>query len=333
MKKCLLLFFSLFFTGALLFAQSDSARSANRRTAIRYLQLAKQYASQKQWKEADTNARLGLAYDEGIADLWYIRAVSQSNEGEKKSVVIPLVVTSLTRGEWVDYNRDSARILYADLLSTTLHFAEAVKVLDDAPFLYSADAEYIRARCYYNMGGEYIQRAREKIDAARRIYPTDARFADLFFSLEYHLNQTMLQDAASGLDTEGLPPLVRKIADAFILGMPSFANPSAELELYAAIFAEGEKQIRLLKSFKARRLNAPLYAEYALRLGLLDQDAALDAIFVYTNDTVNLSILQAFVPLITDEKPHQDLYEYLNAYNGRLISDADGDGIANLIVD
>ncbi len=333
MKKGVVLFFLLFFAGGVFFAQSDSARSANRRTAIRYLQLAKQYASQKQWKEADANARLGLAYDEGIADLWYIRAVSQSNTGEKKSVILPLVVTSLTKGEWVDYNRDSARILYADLLSTTLHFREAVAVLDDAPFLYSADAEYIRSRCYYNMGGEYVMRAREKIDAARRIYPTDQRFAELFFSLEYRLHKGLLQNAASGLDTEDLPLTVRKIADAFILGMASYANPGAELELYAAIFAEGEKQTRLFKSFKARNLSSPLYAEYAVRTGLLEQNAALDVFFSYADDTISLSVMQDFVPLITEEKAQQDLYEYLNAYGGRIIADADGDGLANVITD
>lgn len=333
MKKRVMLFSILFFAVATVFAQSDSARSANRRTSIRYLQLAKQYASQKQWKEADTNARLGLAYDEGIADLWYIRAVSQFNNGEKKSVVLPLVVTSLTKGEWVDYNRDSARILYADLLSNTLRFSEAISVLDSAPFLYSADAEYIRAKCYYNLGGEYIQRAREKIDAARRIYPGDMRFADLFFSTEYRLNQRLLQDAVSAQGGEDLPPLVRKIADSFILSLPSYRNPDAELELYAAIFAEGEKQSRLFKSFKARNLKTPLFAEYGIRSGILSQDAALDVFIFYADDTVSLFVLQNFVPLVTEENVRKDLYEYLNAYKGRIIADSDGDGISNIIVD
>ena len=266
MKKWFCLLGILFFS-AVLFAQADSARSANRRTAIRYLQLAKQYASQKQWKEADSNARLGLAYDDTIADLWYIRGVAQFNAGEKKANVLPLIVTALTDAEWTDYNRDSARILYADMLSDMLRFDEAISILDVQPFLYSADAEYIRAKCYYNLGDEYIQKAREKIDAARRIYPTDMRFAELFFSFEYKLNQPILQAKASGFDVDDISPLARKIADAFILAATGYKNPSAELELYVAIFAEGEKQIRLFKSFKARNLKSPLYAEYALRSG------------------------------------------------------------------
>lgn len=319
-----------------LFAQTNaqnSAVSANRRTAIRYLQLAKQYASQKQWTEADTQARLGLAYDDAIADLWYIRAVSRFNTGtEKKADVLPLVVTALTEAEWVDYNRDSARIFYADLLSNMLQFDAALATLDSDPFLYSADAEYIRAKCYYNLGGEYVQKAREKIDAARRIYPTDMRFAELFFLYEYPLNRTILQDAASGMQTESLPPLVRRIADAFILSLSAYKNPSAELELYAAIFAEGEKQSRLFKSFKGRNLTAPLYAEYAVRAGLLDQNAALDAFFHFADEKISLSVLEQFVSVITEDQPKQDVSEYLNAYHGTITADPDGDGIENLTV-
>lgn len=345
MKKTFFLLAVLFFFGARVFAQvpsvptdfsssANSARNANRRTAIRYLQLAKQYASQKQWKEADSNARLGLAYDDTIADLWYIRSVSQFHSGEKKANVLPLIVTALTSGaEWTDYNRDSARILYADLLSDMLRFDEAVSVLDLPPLLYSADAEYIRAKCYYNLGGEYVQKAREKIDAARRIYPTDMRFAELFFSTEYKLNQPLLQEKASGAESEDISPLARKIADAFILAISSYKNPTAELELYAAIFAEGEKQIRLLKSFKARNLKAPLYAEYVLRTGLLDQNAALDEFFAFADKSISLPVVRAFVPLITEEQPKQDLYEYLNAYNGRILFDTEDDGIENLVVD
>ena len=328
-------FFLAFSLCAALGAQMlmNSAQTANRRTAIRYLQLAKQYASQKQWTEADSNARLGLAYDDSIADLWYIRAVSRFNTGtETKAAVLPLVVTALTEAEWVDYNRDSARIFYADLLSNMLQFDAALATLDSEPFLYSADAEYIRAKCYYNLGGEYVARAREKIDTARRIYPADMRFAELFFLYEYPLNRTVLQAAASGTQTESLAPPVRKIADAFIIALGSYKKPSAELELYAAIFAEGEKQSRLFKSFKARNLTAPLYAEYAVRLGLLDQNAALDAFFAFADEKISLSVLEQFVSVITEDVLKTDLYEYLNAYHGTIVADPDGDGIENLVV-
>ena len=112
-------------------AETNSAMGANRRTAIRYVQLAKQYAARKQWDEADAQARLGLAYDDSIADLWYIRAVSRFHAGtEPKAAILPLVVTALTEAEWVDYNRDSARIFYEDLLSDMLQFDASISALN-----------------------------------------------------------------------------------------------------------------------------------------------------------------------------------------------------------
>ena len=151
LKKTLSLFVALslgFVFSYKLSAQdvSNSAAVANRRTAVRYLQLAKQFAAEKLWNEADSNAKMGLAYDDKIADLWYLRAVSQMNLGEKRSQVLPLVVTALTDAEWVDYNRDGARILYADILCSSRLFTQSLSVLDVAPFIYSADAEYIRAK-------------------------------------------------------------------------------------------------------------------------------------------------------------------------------------------
>ena len=49
-------------------------------------------------------------------------------------------------------------------------------------FIYSADAEFIRIKNYYRIGTEdSIEQARLKINAARRIYPNDVRFPNIFF--------------------------------------------------------------------------------------------------------------------------------------------------------
>ena len=318
----------LFTTSLFSLSAQASAFSANRRTAIRYLQLAKQYASEKKWAEADSQAVLGLAYDETIADLWYIRAASQMGLKTPRSKVIPLVVQSLNGTEWVDYNRDGARVLYADILCHTLQYEQALTVLDTKPFLFSADAEYIRAKCYYNLGGEdYISKAREKIDASRRIYPSDVRFARLFFQYEYSLNKNRLFE-----ENDALQPLTRKIADAFISQLSLYKSSDWELELFASAFATGEKRRRMLKSIKARNIASPLYGEIALKAGIINQNEALDRFLDYADKTIDLSVLEGIVPLITNEKPRKDLIEYLNAYNGTITADTDGDLTPNLTV-
>lgn len=323
-----LFFISIFDLGAQNI--SNSAVVANRRTAVRYLQLAKQNASEKLWTEADSNAKMGLAYDDKIADLWYLRAVSQMNLGEKKSKIMPLVETALTDAEWVDYNRDGARILYSDILCSCRQFVQSLSVLDTEPFIYSADAEYIRAKAYYSLGDdESVKKARTRLDAARRVYPADSRFAELFYTYEY---QILRKNNFISAD-------VRSLADAFSLMIPLYKNMNNELEIYAAIFASDEKvgkkeskKVRMLKAFNSKKLKSPLYAIEALKAGLLDEDSALDYFYKFSDKSVELSVLEDFASLLKNEQAKKEFSEYLNSYNGTITIDTDGDLTPNLTV-
>ncbi|WP_407425212.1 hypothetical protein [Treponema sp.] len=312
----------------------NSASSANRRTAIRYLQLSKQFASEKLWSEADSNAKMGLAYDDKIADLWYLRAVSQMNLGEKKYAVLPLVVTALTEAEWVDYNRDGARILYADILCTTRQYTQSLSVLDSSPFIYSADAEYIRAKNYYCLGDEEnLKKARSRIDSARRVYPADERFAELFYSHEYQIFRKTEQKYSDLSDD------VRSLADAFALTVPLYKNAKNDLEIFAAIFSSDEKppkgdskKVRMLKAFNSKGFTSPLYAIEALKSGLLTEDSALDYFYKFSDLKIELSVLEDFAALLKGEEVKKEFSEYLNSYNGTVVFDTDGDLISNMTV-
>ncbi|MCR4821714.1 MAG: hypothetical protein K5873_02445 [Treponema sp.] len=303
---------------------SGSASVANRRTAVRYLQIAKQNAAEKLWSQADSNAKMGLAYDESIADLWYIRAVSLAALGEKKSRILPLVVTALTEAEWVDYNRDGARILYSDILCDCRQFTQSLSVLDSAPFIYSADAEYIRVKAYYCLGdSDSLSKARSRLDAARRVYPADPRFAELFFTYEYSFYR---QNKSVGAE-------VRALCDAFTLTLPLYKNARNDLEIYAAIFASDDaKKIRMLKAFNSKGLKSPLYALEAIKNGLLDQDSALDYFYSFSDNEIELTLLEDFAALLTSEEVKKEFAEYLNSYNGKITLSTDSDLIPNMIV-
>ncbi|MBQ4378909.1 MAG: hypothetical protein II821_06905 [Treponema sp.] len=309
----------LFSTSA--FSQ-NSAGVANRRTAVRYLQLSKQFAAEKLWAEADSNAKMGLAYDEKIADLWYLRALSQMNLGEKKSKILPLIVTALTDSEWVDYNRDGARILYADILSSTRLFTQSLAVLDSSPFVYSADAEYLRSRNYYCLGGEEnLKKARSRLDAARRVYPADSRFAELFYSYEYQIFRK----------TGKIQDETQVLANAFSLMVPLYKKSSDDLEIYAAVFSsDSGKKNRMLKAFNSKGKTAPLYALEALKTGLLSEDSALDYFYKFSDQTISLSVLEDFASLIKNDEAKKEFSEYLNSWNGTLTIDTDGDLITNI---
>ena len=322
-KRLLCILFCAFIGAFFVFPQNlntvSSATAANRKTATRYLKIAEQYVAAKNWQVALSNAELGLAYDDTVADLYYLSAVAKTSLGEPKYKIIPVIQKTLSGTEWVDYNRESARVLYADLLCATGQSSSALEILDEKPFIYSADAEYIRSKSYYSLND--FQKAREKLDAARRIYPEDRRFAELFFRYEY---------AAGGRTEENA-----RLADVFISEVFSWKNPGADLEIFAAIFSTGEQKIRRLKSFKARNLRSPLFAVVALEDGinLLSEEKALDYFYSFADKSVDFEVLLKFASLLRNDETKREFAEYLNQYNGTIYEDTDGDLTYNLKVE
>ena len=262
-KKFIFSCFVFFIVINTLSFSEDFLVSANRKTAIRCLKLAENFLSSNSWGNALSQADLGLAYDSSISDLLYIKAVAKLGLEEPRAEVISLVMKALTEGEWVDYNRDSARILYADLLCDSGNFDQALNIINAKPFIYSSDAEYIRIKSYYRMGTEEsIKKAREKINSARKIYSADTRFPKLFFKYEFY--SALKNNVDINNLCENQNSLVKIISDSFVAKIPEYDNPDAELEMFAILFAKGEQKRRLLQAFTAHGMEHPLYAGAAL---------------------------------------------------------------------
>ena len=330
-KKFFLSLFVLLSARFFLFAVSSSLSAANRRTAVRCLKLSESFLSSDDYTNALAQAELGLAYDESVSDLWYVKAAAKSGLGSSRAELIPLVSYALTEGEWVDYNRDGARILYADLLCDTGNYDQAVGILDAEPFIYSSDAEFIRAKSYYRIRtAESIDKARNKINSARKIYPSDKRFPKLFFRHEYDF----LRPANFGADSTGAfqddSSLVQKIADSFLAKMPEYDNPDAELEIYSIFFASGDQQKRLAQAFSSHGMKHPLYAIIALKCGLMSEQEAWDYFCSFADESVSAEMLMDILPMITDEGAVASVKEHLDAFSGTLSFDTDFDLEPNL---
>lgn len=315
------------------FGAGKSIAQANRKTAVRCLKLAESYLSVGDWGNALSQSDLGLAYDDSVADLWYVKAASQNKLGESKANIIPLVKKALSEGEWVDYNREGARILYADLMCDTGNYDVALSVLDLNPFIYTADAEYIRIKAYYCMHSqESISKARDKVNSARKIYPSDMRFPHIFFKFEYDLNRPSNYEKYESLNDEQGQILVQKIADSFINKMPEYDNPDAELEIYATAFANPERKKRMLQAFSAHGMRHPLYAKTALEVNLISQQEAWDYFCSFADNSVTLEMLEDILPYITDDITVESVKQHLNAFAGTLTVDTDQDCEPNLTV-
>lgn len=303
-------------------ALKDSVAMANRRTALRCLSLSSDYAASGNWNAVSSQVELGLSYDDSISDLWYLKALAFSNLKKPAANVLAFVETALENDNWASYNYDSARVLYADILSDTLRSQEVSAVLDKAPLVFSADAEYIRAKAYYRLGTPgSLEQARTKIDNARKIYPRDERFPLLFFKSE---------------SPENNDPAVRSEAQFFISQIKQYADaaPSkaADLEAYAAVFARGDERVRMLQSFNARGFRHPLYAKAALDSGLLTQEQAVSYIEDFSDSGIDYDILVQLVRSLTEDSAKEKMASYLLAFNGSILRDMDGDGIYNMSV-
>lgn len=303
-------------------ASSDGAAMSRRRTALRCLELAKSYLAEKDYPSASSTAQMGISYDDGISDLYFILAQSENSRGAVIADCLPLVAHALELDSWADYNRDNARLMYADMLCDTGSYEKVDSILDNAPSIYSSDAEFVRTKAYYRMGDEEsLFKARVKIDGARRIYPDDTRFPLLFFTYENPENQN---------------PDVRKLTEVFIKQINQYVEVSpdkdAELEIKAAIFAKGKEKVNLLKSFKARGLIHPLYARCALEAGLISQTDAFDYLCEFASKSIDWQLVEDFLPLLTEKNALAVAAEYFSSYGGNVEYDSDGDRIPDMFI-
>lgn len=330
MKKSKIVFCLLIFSAVnSFFGQSKTVSDANRRTAERCLKLAENNVLNNEWKSAYNQAEMGLAYDDSVSDLIYIKAAAQNKLDYKRADVLATISLAFEKDNWINYNRNNARILYADLLCDTGDYEKSLAVINENPLVYSADAELIRIKNNYRRGDkDSIAEARRKLDMARKVYPMDIRFPSLFFMFE-SLYLTTAENY--GISYE-IPENVKRIAGEYIKRMPNYKTKDVEMEIMASLFAEGEVQTRLLKAIGEKNNFRPLYAYAALKAGVISEEKAFNLFFDSSDGFYYLNILEAFTNLITDEELKQNLVKHLDSFSGTLAIDEDLDLINELVV-
>ena len=321
MKKLVVILLSLGITFTAI--AQNSASSANKNTALRCLKLAESCLVGNDWQNALNQAELGLSYDDSISDLYYIKAAASLNLGGTKADALRLLSSAFERAAWAGYTKNGARIFLADLLSDTGFYEESLSALDNEPFIYSADAEFIRIKNYYRMGTEdSLSRARQRLNSIRRVYPADQRFPKIFFMFE---SQFMSEAERDGLKYQ-IPELVSTIAASYIAKLPDYSDRNQELELMAASFARGEEKLRLIKAIDAKNKSlSALLAIAALRAGIYTDAEAFDMFFGASGSEVYLDLLETFIALLKDEEVIEQAAKTLASFTGTLYIDENMD--------
>ena len=300
-------------------AAQNSSRAANKNTALRCLKLAEDCLVVNDWQNALSQADLGLSYDDSISDLYYIKAAAELNLGGTKADALRTISIAFKKDSWAGYSKNGARIFNADLLSDTGLYEASLKVLDEEPFLYSADAEFIRIKNNYRIGStDSLNNARTRLNSDRRVYPKDSRFPEIFFLFE----SLFLSEAEhNGLRYE-IPEIVQNIADSYIAKLPDYSDKNPEMELLAVNFARDSEKLRLIKSIEAKNKNLnALLAIAALRAGVYSDQQAYDMFFGAIGSEVSLDLLETFVSLLKDEGVIHQTAENLADFTGTIYID------------
>lgn len=301
----------------------NSYQVANKNTAVRCLKLAENCLMSRDWNNALKQAELGLSYDDSISDLIYVKAAALMNMNSKKADVLDQINKAFELDNWVNNKKNGARILYADLLSDTGKYEDSMNLLDSQPFIFSADAEFIRIKNMYRMGtSQSIENARLKLNSAIRIYPSDSRFANLFFMFEMALLQNY---AILGINYE-IPDIVKTVANYYISKLPDYDGKNLELELLASFFASSDMQNRLVRAIDSKEQTVhPLLAVAGLQVGLYSEKKAVELFFETVENAFCLSDLEFLTLHLRDSEVSDFLMEKLLNYDGFVYVDGDFD--------
>lgn len=331
MKKVFSVILFLFLPVYILAAQSSFVNSANRNTALRCLKLAENCLVGNDFENALKQAELGLSYDENISDLIYLKAAAEVGMGNTKAEVLQIISLAFEKNDWVGYSRNGARILYADLLSDTGRYDESMKILDDEQMIFSADAEFIRIKNLYCMGTEAsVNSARLKLNSARRIYPADVRFPNIFFMFEF----VYLMENNKINNVYEIPEVVRSISAFYLKKLPDYSGENVELELLASFFASDEEKNRLVNAIYAKnQTENPVLAIAGLEIGLFDDQKAYEMFFEMSGNSVSLELLQILANKIQNLEVQNQLMEKMLNYNGTIEIDENFDLQNELIVE
>lgn len=301
----------------------NSYQVANKNTAVRCLKLAENCLMSRDWNNALKQAELGLSYDDSISDLIYVKTAALMNMNSKKADVLGQINKAFELDNWVNNKKNGARILYADLLSDTGKYEDSMNLLDSHPFIFSADAEFIRIKNMYRMGtSQSIENARLKLNSAIRIYPSDSRFANLFFMFEMALLQNY---AILGINYE-IPDIVKTVANYYISKLPDYDGKNLELELLASFFASSDMQNRLVRAIDSKEQTVhPLLAVAGLQVGLYSEKKAVELFFETVENAFCLSDLEFLTLHLRDSEVSDFLMEKLLNYDGFVYVDCDFD--------
>lgn len=326
-KKLSIVFFLFFlinfhFSIDLFSYDLSSSKNANRQTALRCAEVAKSFLMEENYSQAIIQVELGLAYDENISDLWYIKSLCSKYKKDPQSFVLDFAKKAYDCNDWTYFSENLGIILYAESLIYTGNNEKAYELLDEKKDIYSSDSEYLRALSCYRLGD--VTKARNIITSGVNVFPEDIRFPELFYKNEFYSVYFTGDEIDSG---------AYAIASNFATRLSSWKKKSNELLFYAHLFEKDEElSNRILLEYFSEYKLVPEALPIAIEKNILTQEDARVAFEKFCEEGIELNLFKKIISSFTDEKQKILLVSFLSKFSGIITYDNNEDFIVDMYV-
>ena len=295
---------------ALVFPDDETGDSA---MAGRYAQWSKNLIDDGYWAEALAALERASDFADASSDISYLLALARSHENKPRGMVLEALEMSLTVDSWKICNPEDARLLKAENLVALKAYSQALGELSKVSMGIREAELRLKALINYSPA-EFKRYMADTLDR----YPRETGPARIFFN--YLKNEDSAGRNAGRDDLQLLDLLIRRL--------PVLLLKDPELAWMAAPFMRDSAEAgRLVLAYRA--VNDPLPASLpaAMKLGLIDDESAVEELFDTSNMLVDISLIEEIWELLRREEERGVFRRNLSAFSGVLLEDADRDGI------
>jgi len=322
MKRSWTLVFTVFllvFIPMTLFSQ-ESARG-DRAMAVLYAEWARDVIDQGRWSEALAALERANDFGDVSSDICYLLALARSHENKPRAEVLEALNMALAVNHWVLYHAESARLMRAENLIAVRAYNEALVELshvsrspEEAVLTLRALAA-LRPVEFRRLLGETLDR-----------YPRESEPVKLFFTFISNNDAAGLNPSSDDLETL---ELIRRRLSVLLLDDPELAW------IAAPYIRETAEARRMVSAYRAVNIPVPESLPIALKLGVIDEETALEELFDFSRErhTLDMALLGEIWELLRREDTIAVFRRNLAAYTGVIIEDSDRDGIPDTFVE
>jgi hypothetical protein len=279
------------------------------------------------WNEAQEVLERASDFADVSSDLSYLLARARFHQGAPKGAVLEALRLGLETDRWYAYSAGAARLLEAETLIIMRSFSEALLILNRlSP---GADQICLRLSALKGLGNR--EDFRRAVAAALDQYPRDPRPVRMLF--EFFIS-AYPQGGPTPEAYPGENELV--LINRVLRRLPPLIEADGELAYVAAPFiADLDEARRLVGAYRALGNPNPASIPVALRLGLIDENQAMDEFFfpdfslssqLSGKPVLDRALLLSLWELLRTEESRDRFSRNLSAFSGVIMDDRDKDG-------